>query len=165
MSDFEYRKFPRQAEFTQKYRYKSDLRFLVRVMANLNGTFGMFNTYSPFSHSRRIQAKREIQVEIMDGMDFQPLGQDNVEEYRSRVPGEGTVDFKLHLKYSYLDEKYNPVPMRGDDYLVRAEQSGDVLILTVNLEEGPRRTESSRIADTIVDEIRRYASKPATQQH
>lgn len=54
-----YHKFPhREVEFEQKYRYHSDLPYLVKVMANMDGKFGMFVTESVVQRGHRIQAKK-----------------------------------------------------------------------------------------------------------
>jgi hypothetical protein len=65
------------------------------------------------------------------------------------------VDFRISLKYSYLDGEYSRVPFKGDVFLARAILEGDVLTLRINHIDGPGRTECGRIADTIVDELRR----------
>ncbi|MBN2489166.1 MAG: hypothetical protein JXA98_09065 [Methanosarcinaceae archaeon] len=152
-----YHRFPhREVEFEQKYRYTSDLPFFVKVMANMDGKFGMFVTESVTQKGHRIQAKREISVDIVtNGVDFAPLNYENVDSILDTIEPEGIIDFRVSLKYSYLDGKYNRVPFRGDTYLVRAVLEGDILALQVNNLEGPGRTECGRVADTIIDEIRR----------
>ena len=151
-----YHRFPhREVEFEQKYRYISDLPFLVKVMANMNGKFGMFVTESVTQIGHRIQAKREISVDIVtNGVDFAPLCYENLDSILDTIEPEGIIDFRVSLKYSYLDEKYNRVPFRGDTYLVRAILEGDILALQISILEGSGRTECGRVADTIFDEIR-----------
>ncbi len=152
-----YHRFPfREVEFEQKYRYHSDLPFFTRVMANMNGKFGMFVTESVTQRGHRIQAKREIQVEIVtNGVDFGPLNYGNVDEIVDTIDKEGILDFKVLLNYSYLDGKYNRVPFRGDVYLVRAIFENELLVLQIHHIDGPKRTECGRVADTIIDELRR----------
>ncbi|TQD25399.1 hypothetical protein [Methanolobus vulcani] len=152
-----YHRFPhRTVEFEQKYRYHSDLPFFVKVMANMDGKFGMFVTESVTKRGHRIQAKREIGVEIVaNGIDFSPLNYDSVEGVLDTLEPEGIVDFRIHLRYSYLDGKYNRVPFRGDIYLVRAILEHELLVLQINHIDGPKRTECGRLADTIIDELRR----------
>ncbi|ETA68910.1 MAG: hypothetical protein PWQ51_348 [Methanolobus sp.] len=152
-----YHRFPhRTVEFEQKYRYHSDLPFFVKVMANMDGKFGMFVTESVTKRGHRIQAKREIGVEIVaNGIDFSPLNYDTVEGVLDTLDPEGIVDFRIHLRYSYLDGKYNRVPFRGDIYLVRAILEHELLVLQINHIDGPKRTECGRVADTIIDELRR----------
>lgn len=152
-----YHKFPhREIEFEQKYRYYSDLPYFVKVMANMDGKFGMFVTESVAQRGHRIQAKREISVEIVrNGVDFEPLNYKNVDQMIDTIEPEGIIDFKVTLNYSYLDGKYNRVPFRGDIYLVRAILENEVLVLQIHKIEGPGRTEAGRVADTIIEEIRR----------
>ncbi|MBW6470614.1 MAG: hypothetical protein K0A90_05255 [Methanosarcinaceae archaeon] len=152
-----YHRFPhREIQFEQKYRYYSDLPFLVRVMANLDGKFGMFVTESVSQKGHRIQAKREIGVEIMTNeVDFVPLNYDNVDAIVDTIEPEGIIDFKIILKYSYLDGKYNRVPFKGDTYLVRVSLENNVAVLQIKHIDGPERTECGRVADTIIEELRR----------
>lgn len=152
-----YHRFPhRQIEFEQKYRYHSDLPFFTKVMANMDGKFGMFVTESVTQRGHRIQAKREIRVEIVtNGLDFAPLNYENVDEIIGTIEKEGILDFRISLNYSYLDGKYNRVPFRGDIYLVRAILENELLVLQINHIDGQKRTECGRVADTIIDELRR----------
>jgi len=152
-----YRKFPhREIEFEQKYRYHSDLPFFTKVMANMNGKFGMFVTESLTQRGHRIQAKREIHIEIVtNGIDFTPLNYENVDDVAQSIEKEGIIDFRLRLEYSYLDGKYNRVAFKGDVYLLRASLENELLVLQINHIEGPKRTECGRVADTIIDELRR----------
>jgi hypothetical protein len=152
-----YHRFPRrEVQFEQKNRYYSDLPYLVKVMANTDGRFGMFVTESVTRRGYRIQAKRELKVEIvMNGIDFSPLNYRNAESVVGTIEPEGMVDFRISLKYSYLDGEYSRVPFKGDVFLVRAILEGDVLTLRINHIDGPGRTECGRIADTIVEELRR----------
>ncbi|NYT19734.1 MAG: hypothetical protein GKC08_05535 [Methanosarcinales archaeon] len=154
-----YHRFPhREVQFEQKHRYYSDLPYFVKVMAGMDGKFGMFVTESATKRGHRIQAKREIGVEIaMNSMDFDPLNYESVDSVIDTIEPEGIIDFRMTLTYSYLDGKYNRVPMRGDVYLVRAILESEVLTLRVNLIDGQERTECGRLADTIIDELRRGA--------
>ena len=156
MRKLTYHRFPRNVEFEQKQRYNSDLPYFVRVMAGMDGKFGMFVTESPVQRGKRIQAKREIGVEIVtNGLDFSPLNYENVDGLIDYVEPEGKIDFRINLIYSYLDGKYNRIPFRGDSFLVRAILDGDILTLQVNPLEGSGRTECGRVADTIIEELRR----------
>ncbi|MCL7411802.1 MAG: hypothetical protein P1P69_03655 [Methanosarcinaceae archaeon] len=154
-----YHRFPhREIQFEQKYRYYSDLPFLVKVMANLDGKFGMFVTESVSQKGHRIQAKREIGVEIMTNeVDFVPLNYENVDTIVDTIEPEGIIDFKVILKYSYLDGKYNRVPFKGDTYLVRVSLENNIAVLQIKHIDGPERTECGRVADTIIEELRRGA--------
>ena len=154
-----YRRFPnREVQFEQRHRYYLDMPYLVKVMANMNGKFGMFVTESITQRGHRIQAKREIGVEIViNGVDFSPLDYENVASIADTIEPEGIVDFRVNLKYSYLDGKYNRVPFRGDIFLVRTALESEILTFRINHIDGPSRTECGRVADTIIDELRRGA--------
>lgn len=148
-----YRKFPYAIEFEQRYQYHSNLSYLVKIMAEMNGKFGMF----PVSvNDNVIQAKREISVEIIgNGVDFEPLNNNTLPSIINTITTEGIVDFKINLIYSFLNEKYNRVPFKGDTFLVRASLEKSILLLQIHRINGFGRTEISRLADTIVEEIRR----------
>lgn len=152
-----YHRFPhREVEFEQRNRYYADLPYLVKVMAGMDGKFGMFSTESIARKGSRIQARREIGVEIvMNGLDFSPLNYRNVDSIIDTIEPKGTIDFRVSLKYSYLDGKYNRVPFKGDIFLVRIILEDDILTLRINHIDGPGRTECGRVADTLIDELRR----------
>lgn len=152
-----YRYFPRRdIHFEQRYRYYYDLPYLTRTMAGMDGKFGMFSTTSPDLKGRMIQAKRELFVYICeDGVEFSSLNIDTVDSVIGDIEPEGTLDFKISLKYSYLDGRFNRVAFSGDDYLVRITLEGDLLILQIILEAGSGRTECGRIADTMLEELRK----------
>ncbi|HLB70637.1 MAG: hypothetical protein OIN88_10980 [Candidatus Methanoperedens sp.] len=153
-----YHRFPPEPEFEQKYNFRADLHYIVRTIAKMDGKFGNFVTDSPDLKGKRIQAKRDIKIEITDkGVEFYPLNKDSVDSVLADIEKEGTVDFRVALKYSFLNEKYERVPFKGDSFLVRAKVENGVLTMTVHRIEGLGRTEPSRIAETIVDEIRRNA--------
>ncbi|WP_406657877.1 hypothetical protein V7O62_04780 [Methanolobus sp. ZRKC2] len=122
----------------------------------MDGKFGMFVTESVTQRGHRIQAKREIRVEIVtNGVDFAPLNYENVDDIIETIEKEGIIDFRINLNYSYLDGKYNRVAFRGDIYLVRAILENELLVLQINHLDGQKRTECGRVADTIIDELRR----------
>ena len=150
-------RFPeRNVHFEQKYRYYGDLPHLVRIMAGMDGKYGMFTTESPDRRGHTIHARRDIGVHIAENnLDFAHLSPAGVEDALDGIESSGTVDFKISLKYSHLDEKYKRIVFSGDDYLVRVHLDGDLLTLSVHLDSGPGRTECRRVADTIVEELRR----------
>ncbi len=149
-----YHQFPQKAEFEQKYHFRADLPYIVKIMAGLDGQFGTFTTDSPDLKGRIIKAKRTINVDITNKRtDFNSLNKNTLDSVLTDVENEGTIDFRVKLKYSYLDEKYNRQPFKGDSYLVRTNLENGVLTLMVHHVDGMGRTECGRIADTIVDAI------------
>ena len=152
-----YYRFPeRDVHFEQKYRYYEDLPYLVRTMAGLDGRHEMFTAESPDQIGHTIHAKREIVVYIVENnLDFAHLSPASVDAVLVGIESGGTLDFKISLKYSRLDEKYKMIAFTGDEYLVRMNLDGDLLTLTVHLDSGHGRTECRQVAGTIVDALRR----------
>lgn len=127
-------------------------------MAGMDAHFGDFITDSPDGKGRSIKAKRSISVEITDkSVEFYPLNKSTLDSVLKDTPGEGTIDFRVHLKYSFLDEKFDRIPFKGDTYLVRTDLENGVLTMKVHNIEGKGRTGCGRIADSIVEEIARNA--------
>ncbi len=155
-----YHQFPQKPELERKYNFKADLHYIVRTIARMNGKFGEFITDSPDLKGRPIQAKRSMNIEITDrSVNFYPLNDDTVESILGDVKNEGTIDFKVTLKYSFLDDKFNRVPLKGDSFLVRTRLDSGILTMNVHHIDGMGRTDCGRIADTIVDEIIKNAPK------
>jgi hypothetical protein len=127
-------------------------------MAGLDGQFGNFITDGPDPKATPIKAKRSIEVEIAEkSVDFVPLNKNSLDSVQRDVTPEGTIDFKINLRYSVLDANYNRVAFKGDAYLVRINLEKGVLIMNIILIDGLGRTDCERIADTIVEEIKRKA--------
>lgn len=155
-----YHQFPQKPELERKYNFKADLHYIVRTIAGIDGQFGEFITDSPDLKGRPIQAKRSMNIEITDrSVNFYPLNDDTVESILGDVKNEGTIDFKVTLKYSFLDDKFDRVPFKGDSFLVRTRLDSGILTMNVHHIDGMGRTECGRIADTIVDEIIKNAPK------
>jgi hypothetical protein len=155
-----YHQFPWKPELERKYNFKAGLPYIVRTIAGMNGQFGTFITDSPDLKGRPIQAKRSINIEITDrSVDFYPLNNDTVESVLLDVKNEGTVDFKVILNYSFLDNNFDRVPFKGDSFLVRTHLDSGILTMNVHHIDGMGRTECGRIADTIIDEIIKNAPK------
>jgi hypothetical protein len=153
-----YHLFPQNPEFERKFRFEADLPFLVRTMAGLDGQFGMFITDGPDRKATPIQAKRSIGIEITDkSVDFVPLNKYSIDSVLRDVTPEGEIDFKVNLNYSVLDANYNRVAFKGDTFLVRTNLDNGVLTMKIHLTDGQARTDPERIADTIVEEIKRKA--------
>lgn len=124
----------------------------------MDAQFGDFITDSPDGKGRAIKAKRSINVEITDrSVDFYPLNKNTLATVLKDIAGEGIVDFRVNLKYSLLDEKFDRIPFKGDSYLVRADLNNGILTMKVHHIDGMKRTDCERIADTIVEEIAKHA--------
>lgn len=151
-----YHEFPQKPEFERKYNFKADLPYIVKTLAGMDGKFGTFITDSPDLKGRPIKAKRSINVDITDrSVNFSPLNNDTLGSVLEEVKAEGTIDFRVTLKYSFLDEKFDRVPFKGDSYIVRVQLENGILTMKVHHMDGMGRTDCERIADTIVDEIKR----------
>lgn len=151
-----YYHFPqRGVHFEQKYRYYEDLPYLVRTMAGLDGRREMFTTESPDRRGHTIKAKREIAVYVVENnLDFAHLSLACVDAVLVGIESGGTLDWKISLKYSRLDEKYKMIAFIGDDYLVRMHLDGDLLTLVIHRDSGPGRTECRQVAGTVVEALR-----------
>ena len=153
-----YHEFPQKPEFERKYNFRADLPYIVKTLAEMDNQFGTFITDSPDLKGRTIKAKRSINVDITDrSVNFYPLNKDSLPDVLQDVKNEGIIDFRIALKYSFLDEKFDRVPFKGDSYLVRTQLENGVLTMKIHHIEGMGRTECAKIADTIVDEIKRHA--------
>jgi hypothetical protein len=153
-----YHEFPQKPEFERKYNFRADLPYIVRTLAEMDNQFGTFITDSPDLKGRTIKAKRSINVDITDrSVNFYQLNKDSLADVLQDIKNEGTIDFRISLKYSFLDEKFDRVPFKGDSYLVRTQLENGVLTMKIHHIEGMGRTECAKIADTIVDEIKRHA--------
>ena len=153
-----YHQFPKEPDFERKYNFKADLPYIVKTMAGMDGQFGTFITDGPDRKATPIQAKRSINIEITDkSIDFYPLNKNNLGSVLKDVSAEGIIDFRVNLRYSFLDEKFDRVAFKGDSYLVRTELEDGILTMKVHHIDGLGRTDCERIADTIVDEITRNA--------
>ncbi len=153
-----YHHFPLKPDFEQQYHFHADLPYIVRTMAEMDGKFGTFVTNSPDLKGKSIKAKRDIKVDITDkSVEFYPLNKDTVDSVLGDIKQEGTIDFRVALKYSFLDAKYDRIPFKGDSFIVRANLENSILTIKVQHMDGMGRTESSRIAETIIDEIMRNA--------
>ncbi|MCX9012623.1 MAG: hypothetical protein OIN66_16080 [Candidatus Methanoperedens sp.] len=151
-----YHEFPQKPEFERKYNFRADLPYIVKTLAGMDGKFGTFITDSPDLKGRPIKAKRSINIDITDrSVNFSPLNDDTLGSVLGEVKAEGTIDFRVTLKYSFLDEKFDRVPFKGDSYIVRAQLENGILTMKVHHIDGMGRTDCERIADTIVDEIKR----------
>ncbi|MBU4491195.1 MAG: hypothetical protein KKD69_01900, partial [Euryarchaeota archaeon] len=85
------------------------------------------------------------------------LNKNTLDSVLKDVDAEGIIDFRVNLNYSFLDEKFDRIPFKGDSFLVRTDLENGVLTMKVHHIDGMGRTDCERIADTIVDEIVRNA--------
>ena len=136
------------------YHFQADLPYIIRTIAEMDGKFGTFVTDSPDLKGKSIKAKRDIKVEITDkSVEFYALNKNNVDLVLADIKPEGTIDFRVSLLYSFLDSKYDRIPFKGDSFIVRANLENGLLTIKVKHIDGMGRTDASRIAETIVDEI------------
>jgi len=153
-----YHLYPQNPEFERKFRFEEYLPFLVRIMAGMNGQSGEFITDGPDRKATPIKAKRNIGIEISErSVDFVTLNKNTLDSVLRDVTSEGTIDFRVILQYSLLDSNYNRIGFKGDTYLVRTNLDKGVLTMNIHLVDGLGRTDCERIADTIVEEIKRNA--------
>ena len=153
-----YHLYPQDPEFERKFRFEEYFPFLVKIMAGMDGQSGEFITDGPDRKATPIKAKRSIVIEITDrSVDFVQLNKNTLDKVLRDVTPEGTIDFRVILQYSVLDSNYNRVAFKGDTYLVRTNLDNGVLTMNIHLTDGLGRTNCERIADTIVEEIKRNA--------
>jgi hypothetical protein len=154
----EYHYYPKTpADVEQKFYYRQTIPYFVHTMAMMNKKFGRFTTTLP-DKKEQVNAKREIHVEIAeDKTEFAPLTSEKVQRITENSHTD-TIDFKIKLHYTYLDDKYRLTPFKGDTYLVRAnfirkKINENLLTLKVHHIDGPKKTECERIIDTIIHEL------------
>jgi hypothetical protein len=127
-------------------------------MAGMDGQSGEFITDGPDRKATPMKAKRSIGIEITDkSVDFVPLNKNTLDTVLRDVTPQGTIDFRVILRYSILDSNYDRIAFKGDTYLVRTNLDKNVLSMNIHLVDGLGRTDCERIADTIVEEIKRNA--------
>lgn len=163
----QYHYYPRAtADVEQKFFYRQTVPYFIYTMALMNKKSGSFATISP-GGTGKIKAKREIIVEVTDRKtEFIPLNKDSL-KHVIKGDGTGTIDFKIKLQYTYLDDKYRLTPFKGDTYLIRAnfegtEQDKSMLTLKVHHIDGPKKTRCEEIVDTIITELENNA-QPANE--
>lgn len=145
-----YRLFPQKVDCQIKKHYTYDLPMLVRVIASITGKLDKFITDSPEKRGRKIEVKREINMEITsNSFDFVPLTPNDASTIIPEIESEGIIDFKINLKYIYLDEKYRSIPLKGDSYLLRANLNGNILILQMCHIDGMGRTKCEQLSEIL----------------
>jgi hypothetical protein len=139
-----YRSFPKYADLERKYRVRFPLSRFLKALRSMDGSSSEIHFNH---HGRDVKAKREILVEIADKVEFVPL----VDE----IGDEKTVDFRINLRYSYLDERYNPIPLKGDTYLLRTNLERGILTLQLVHTDGPLYTGKEEVISIIKNAIER----------
>lgn len=152
-----YHHFPlNEVEFEQQYSFWADLPYLVKTFAHMNNKSGSINIAT--QKGPITNAKRSIATDITEAsVDFKPLTKD-LDTLLSTIMDNGTLDFRVRILYSYLDNNYNRIPLRGDTFLVRSDLTNGILTLKIHRTDGPGHTTCNEIADTIVEELGRSHS-------
>ena len=148
-----YHRFPvHLVEFTQNYSFWGNLPYIVKTLARMNNKSGSITMKGTSDNT--LQVKRDINVEIAEAsMDFKPLGPENLDAVLEDIEDNGTLDFKIKILYSRLDEEYRRVAFNEDTFLVRTELNKGILTLKIHKLNGPGHTTCSEISSTMVDEI------------
>lgn len=156
-----YYRFPMEVDFERNYGYNADMRYLVKAIASLHGKSGSvsFETEGPNikRHVDVVRARRDVLVEITDKkIDFIPLTVDNLSRVLSSIPQSGTIDYRITVRYSYVDNRnFDKMPLKSDVFLVRTTLNGDLNIRVVNI-DGQGRTLPEEIANTIETQLKYY---------
>ncbi len=136
---------PVKPDFEREYRV--DLEFVFKALAGLNGNTDLF---SMDVRGRPVTARRRWRIEVREkGGLFTPL------KTGVQASSRG-ADFRVHLDYSYLDEKYNYVPTRGDSFLLsftaknKDNNPDDTVVVKASHLEGPRRTGVEDVVEAVV---------------
>ncbi|MCD1295121.1 hypothetical protein CUJ83_08935 [Methanocella sp. CWC-04] len=155
-----YYHFPREIDFERHYGFNADMRYLMKVMASIHGGSGSmeFETVAPNVnvHVRTVKARRDVVVEVTEKkIDFIPLTQENLTRVLPTLEQDGTVDYRVTVRYSYYDENFQKMTLKSDVFLVRTIL-GDDLTIQVKLVDGHGRTLPEEIANTIETQLQSY---------
>jgi len=145
--------FPQKIDFERLYGYSGDLRYLVKVMASMYGKGGKmeFDTSGPNvkRHPDEVKARRDIVVDISDNrVDFLPLNQKNTEAVLPTIPLKGSIDFRVTVRYTYIDKNFDKMSLIDDVFMVRAKLNGELKLQIASV-HGQGRTQPEEVADTI----------------
>jgi hypothetical protein len=145
-----YYRFPQNIDFERRYGYSADLRYLLKVMASINGKSGSIEFETPGldvkQHVDTVRARRDVIVEVSEKrMDF----------VRLTLMPQGTVDFRVTVGYTYMDSHFDRRPLESDVFLVRAIVDGDLTLQVVNI-KGQGRTMPEEIANTIETQLKSF---------
>lgn len=155
-----YYRFPSQIDFERRYGYNADLRYLIKAIAGIHGKTGSkdFETMGLGVKGRvdTVRAKREVEVGVADKrMDFLDLTPQNLAAVLPTIPPDGSIDFRITVKYLYLDRNFDRTTLQPDVFLVRATVDGN-LNLQVAVAEGQGRTLPEEIANTIETQLKHF---------
>jgi hypothetical protein len=152
--------FPQKIDFERRYGYSGDLRYLVKVMASMYGKGGRmeFDTAGPNvrTHPLDVKARRDIVVDITDNkVDFLALNEKNTAQVMPSIPQKGTVDFKVTVRYTYIDKNFDKMSLIDDIFMVRTKLNGELLIQITSI-HGQGRTTPEEVAETIETMMEHY---------
>ncbi len=155
-----YYRFPQEIDFERRYGYKADLRYLLKVMASINGKSGSIDFDTPGLDVKRhvdtVRARRDVTVEVSEKrMDFIKLTPPNLAAVLPTLEPYGTVDFRITVGYTYVDSHFDRLPLESDVYLVRVILDGE-LTLQVATVKGQGRTMPEEIANTIETQLKNF---------
>jgi hypothetical protein len=155
-----YYRFPQNIDFERRYGYSADLRYLLKVMASINGKSGSIEFETPGldvkQHVDTVRARRDVIVEVSEKrMDFVRLTPPNLSAVLPTLMPQGTVDFRVTVGYTYMDSHFDRRPLESDVFLVRAIVDGDLTLQVVNI-KGQGRTMPEEIANTIETQLKSF---------
>jgi hypothetical protein len=155
-----YYRFPQNIDFERRYGYSADLRYLLKVMASINGRSGAIDFDTPGldvkRHVETVRARRDVTVEVSEKrMDFVKLTPPNLAAVLPTLAADGTVDFRVTVGYTYVDSHFDRLPLESDVFLVRAIVDG-ALTLEVASVKGQGRTQPEEIANTIETQLKNF---------
>lgn len=155
-----YYQFPRNIDFERRYGFNADMRYLVKVMASLHGRSGSMEIETPGLDVKRIvdtvKAKRSVFIEITEKkMDFMPMAAENLPKILGNIPQEGIIDYRITVRYSYLDKNFDRAPLKSDVFMVRTRLEEDLTIQVTGI-GGQGRTLPEEIANTVETQLKYY---------
>jgi hypothetical protein len=155
-----YYRFPQNIDFERRYGYNADLRYLLKVMASINGKSGAVDFDTPGldikRHVDNVRARRDVTVEVSEKrMDFVKLTPPNLTAVLPTLATDGTVDFRITVGYTYVDSHFDRMPLESDIFLVRIIVDGDMTIQVARV-KGQGRTSPEEIANTIETQLKNF---------
>ncbi|MBI4362087.1 MAG: hypothetical protein HY558_02830 [Euryarchaeota archaeon] len=152
-----YHLFPASAHIERRFRVSFGLDRVVRSLRSVDGASDTLETHLPDQKSTPVAAKREFHVEVTDrSVDFIPISQ----MAPADVEAEGTIDFRIRVRYGYLTQTYSRLPLKGDLYLLRADLRGGLLTLRLAHMEGLRRTPPAEMFQSVYSALQKARTGP-----